>query len=183
MKNSSDTHPMFNKEKNMKEKTLNFYKKAIRKGKIIKSVSAGPSMHPLIHEGDYLEEAFVPFEDINVGELIVFMNGEELWLHRVVKKKNKVLITCGDFNLGLDSPVTKKQFISKILKINQLNINTKKWIFFGKIIALCSRIKISKKIFVAKLGIRKHDLFKFNPAAYFFHFLYRKKLSKQEVIS
>ena len=79
------------------------------------SFSSTPSMIPAINPGDLMwVNTMVGFEDIQVGDLVVFRYGGAFVGHRVVNDTGGTLITKGDANGFLDPPLTKDMYVGHI---------------------------------------------------------------------
>lgn len=90
-------------------------------------VSSG-SMSPIMQPDEYVEvDKFFPFEDIVVGDIIVFHPNdkpESLVIHRVatiIMDEPKTIRTKGDANInsipGRDFPITEEQYVGKVFRI------------------------------------------------------------------
>lgn len=85
-------------------------------------------MSPLISSGDIVEVIYTPIENIKVGDIVLFENGnKKLTTHRVFMKGEATLITKGDFSKNFhDIIVTKENYLGLIIKLykkNNININ------------------------------------------------------------
>ena len=72
-------------------------------------------MVPVINPGDLMwTNAMVDFEDIQVDDIVVFKYGGAFVGHRVVNDTGDALITKGDANNFLDTPLTKDLYVGRI---------------------------------------------------------------------
>ena len=82
------------------------------------SVVPTESMEPEIHAGDFVISKKVPFDEIVVGDDIIFYSESEdiFIIHRVINKEGDLLYTKGINNPVADSdPVTRDNYISKAI--------------------------------------------------------------------
>ena len=82
------------------------------------SVVPTESMEPEIHAGDFVISKKVPFDEIVVGDDIIFYSESEdiFIIHRVINKDGDLLYTKGINNPVADSdPVTRDNYISKAI--------------------------------------------------------------------
>ena len=82
------------------------------------SVVPTESMEPEIHAGDFVISKRVPFEEIEVGDDIIFFSEKDdiYIIHRVILKDGDKLYTKGINNpVGDSEPVTKDNYISKAI--------------------------------------------------------------------
>ena len=72
-------------------------------------------MVPTINPGDLMwVNAMVDYEDIQVGDMVVFTYGSTFVGHRVVNDTGDALITKGDANTFLDPPLTEDRYVGRI---------------------------------------------------------------------
>ncbi|MGE4357158.1 MAG: signal peptidase I [Candidatus Omnitrophota bacterium] len=132
---------MANKEidKFLEEIHINF----LKEGKAIWAQTQGKSMEPLIKEGDFVKIVPIKTEEIKRGDIVAFLsNGKEkiIIAHRLIKKKNNKLVTCGDsFILANDPPLEEERILGKVVAVrrNKREIKLEKgiWYFYGKFIS------------------------------------------------
>ena len=82
------------------------------------SVVPTESMEPDIHAGDFVISKKIPFEDIQIGDdIIYYSESEDIFIiHRVINKEGDLLYTKGINNPVADTePVTKDNYISKAI--------------------------------------------------------------------
>ena len=56
-------------------------------------------------------------EDVQKNDIISYINEDEIITHRLIEKKDDVLITKGDANNTIDIPIRKNTVIGKVVKI------------------------------------------------------------------
>jgi hypothetical protein len=71
----------------------------------------GGSMAPCLRAGDIVH--ICPGKSCQVGDIILWQQGDGLFLHRVVAKKNACVITKGDSLGSQDKPVRKEQILGR----------------------------------------------------------------------
>lgn len=87
------------------------------------SVILTGSMEPVIMPGDVVLVAKVDYDSIQVGDIIVFDNGEKIYItHRVIEiiedSNGRQFVTKGDNNYSKDSELSNEsQFRGKVIKI------------------------------------------------------------------
>ena len=78
-------------------------------------IVASSSMSPVLKPGDKVEIAPVEFDEIKVGQVIVFKNeNEKLIVHRVVRKKGSQIITAGDSLRKYDHPIGSEDVVGAV---------------------------------------------------------------------
>lgn len=87
----------------------------------------GGSMYPFIKSGDWVE--LEPLQDYNtdirMGDIILFKQEDNLYLHRVIRKTVKGILTRGDTSTGPDGIIPPENVLAKMVSIqrNGKNIN------------------------------------------------------------
>lgn len=81
----------------------------------------GSSMQPLINQDDKIYIEKVAFEDLAIGDIIVFYQNNKLISHRFIRKKNGKIIAKGDNSLLFDKPFEPKQIFGRVSKIQGKN--------------------------------------------------------------
>jgi hypothetical protein len=71
----------------------------------------GGSMAPLSQPGDVFD--ICPGKNCRVGDVILWQSGDNLFLHRVIAKKNGLVITKGDSLEHPDKPVRQEQILGR----------------------------------------------------------------------
>ena len=56
-------------------------------------------------------------QNVNIDEIIVFLEDKSIITHRLIKEENNEYITKGDANTSEDNPIQKSQVIGKVVKI------------------------------------------------------------------
>jgi hypothetical protein len=86
---------------------------------IIKLHARGYCMYPSISPGDILQARYKKFQEINIGEVIIFQQNGVLFAHRVIRKQENVkdsgLITQADRSLSEDTALATSQNILGVL--------------------------------------------------------------------
>jgi hypothetical protein len=84
-----------------------------RRGRVV-IPSRGRSMHPAIPDGAYVEVRPVAFDELAVGDIVVYAYAGEVFCHRLIKKIGRRCILKGDTLLCADPPVTWGQVIGRV---------------------------------------------------------------------
>ena len=77
----------------------------------------GNSMEPIINEGDKIYVEKVKFNNLKTGDIVVFYRHKSFAAHRVIRKKNKQIITKGDNSPYLDKPLDYSKILGKLVRI------------------------------------------------------------------
>ena len=85
------------------------------------------SMFPWFRSGDSVFVRRCDFESVSAGDVILFEQGSELLLHRVIRRVSKsaapgaspLLVTKGDAANSEDAPVAAKQFLGRAIRIHR----------------------------------------------------------------
>jgi signal peptidase I len=107
--------------------------KKINLGYIINTDTYSSSMIPIIKSKSSLQIQKMKFEDINLGDIIVYLSNKQnkLVAHRVVTIKEEsnqdiIIQTKGDNNPFIDKhPTCMEQYIGTVIKINNYPIKFK----------------------------------------------------------
>jgi signal peptidase I len=87
--------------------------------------TSGFSMFPMIWTGDKVTIS-PQKEDVNIGDVIVFSRDGRMVSHKVVRIFEKSGIqhyqTRGDSIFRLDEPITAKQILGKVIRVERRNI-------------------------------------------------------------
>ena len=73
------------------------------------------SMSPAIEKGDWIVVKYA--NDIELGDIVTYKEGENYITHRVVSAYGDVYTTRGDANSSKDDPIVKEQIVGKVTKI------------------------------------------------------------------
>ena len=73
------------------------------------------SMSPAIEKGDWIVVKYS--NDIELGDIVTFREGDNYITHRVVSAYGDVYTTRGDANSSKDDPIVKEQIVGKVTKI------------------------------------------------------------------
>jgi len=71
-------------------------------------------MQPAIPDGAYLEVHPVAFDELRIGDIVVFHYAGEVFCHRLIKKVGRRCILKGDTLLAADPPVVWDQVIGRV---------------------------------------------------------------------
>ena len=77
------------------------------------------SMWPILEKGDLILVKGVKKDDIKIGDIIVYRVEDGFIIHRVIKLKDKTLITKGDANTNSDAPIQYEKVVGKTVNINE----------------------------------------------------------------
>ncbi len=141
----------------------------ILQNKLAYTVASG-SMEPTMFKGDTIIIEKTPFEEIEIGDIIVYdrpSDHDKVIVHRVISiiyDEPKTIKTQGDANSapipGTDYPITEKEYLGKVVKIisdpqNEITINEnehtpspRQWITSGPFQIDRSEYAIGEKIFL-----------------------------------
>lgn len=75
----------------------------------------GASMEPVLSPGDGVFVWQSPFEKIEIGDMIVFVDQGELITHQVVELEDGYVIARGTANEMADKPVTKEDYRARVV--------------------------------------------------------------------
>jgi signal peptidase I len=98
----------------------------LKNGSVSIAIHEG-SMFPWFRSGDAVFIRRCDFESVSAGDVILFEQGSELLLHRVIRRISKnamqgagtLLVTKGDALNGKDLPVAAKQFLGRAIRIHR----------------------------------------------------------------
>ena len=74
----------------------------------------GRSMYPALRNGERVLVSPVAYDELVVGDLIVFHDGRGIICHRLIRKANHLLYMKGDTNLWADPPVLWSQALGRV---------------------------------------------------------------------
>lgn len=77
------------------------------------------SMWPVLEEGDLVFVKSIEPEDIKIGDVVIYTTEDGFIIHRVVKLRDKTLVTKGDANVNSDTPVEYDKVIGKTVNIGK----------------------------------------------------------------
>jgi signal peptidase I len=92
-----------------------------RRGRTLVEIT-GRSMYPLLRNGVSVEVHPTAFDELQVGDLVVFSDGRGLICHRLLRKAHGTLILKGDTNLWTDPPVAYEQVLGRVRCIVENNL-------------------------------------------------------------
>lgn len=73
------------------------------------------SMKPDYKSGDAILTRQTDYDDIQVGDVIVYSRDDDLIVHEVIAKQGGYLITKGKANPVADNPVTREEYRTKVM--------------------------------------------------------------------
>ncbi len=104
------------------EDFLHLAAEVLRKGKTIPFVASGPSMSPLIADGDTV--ILWQIARIRVGDVVLLRSPSGLpMLHRVVRKMKDSVVTRGDACLEDDEPVPFASVVGRAIRVSGRGYN------------------------------------------------------------
>lgn len=92
-----------------------------RRGRTLVKVE-GRSMYPILRNGVSLEVHPTAFDELEIGDLVVFSDGRGLICHRLLRKSHMVLHLKGDTNLWTDAPIAYEQVLGRVTRIIDNNL-------------------------------------------------------------
>lgn len=92
-----------------------------RRGRTLVKVE-GRSMYPILRNGVSLEVQPTAFDELEVGDLVVFSDGRGLICHRLLRKSQTALYLKGDTNLWTDPPIDYEQVLGRVTRIIASNL-------------------------------------------------------------
>ena len=111
----------------------------------------GASMFPWIRSGDLVFVRSFAYEQAARGDVILFERHERLFVHRVIRaavggaggKERGALITKGDALDGEDEPVTRAEFLGRVIRVHRgdrhIDMESMGRVIMGRLIARFSR--------------------------------------------
>jgi len=85
-------------------------------------IAQGHSMYPLLRDGDMLKYTRVPFNTINLNDVVLTYVDALFITHRVIYKTKNTYITRGDNNNKADAPLQKARAIAKVIRFKRSGI-------------------------------------------------------------
>lgn len=114
---------------------------------------ATDSMMPLIRPTDKVTIKGCSAGDIRRGDIILFNRNNQLYIHRLLIKKQDVFITKGDKVLTLDQPVKLNHFMGRVIKIERhskiLDLEKQPWVIINKFLYYLSKLQV-KSLSIAR---------------------------------
>lgn len=94
-------------------------KECIDKGKMVRITVTGNSMYPFLRDSiDSVELIHVDFKQLRWGDIILVRHKDGQYiLHRIIRKKKKVIYTNGDAQRHLEGPFYENQVIGKVIRV------------------------------------------------------------------
>ncbi len=84
-----------------------------RRGRVLLRTQ-GRSMQPVIPEGAQLEVRPVAFDELVIGDIVVFHYAGQVFCHRLIRKVGRLCILKGDTLLAADPPIVWEQIIGRV---------------------------------------------------------------------
>ena len=90
-------------------------------GADVRFQASGLSMHPFIHDGDIITLGSLLGRKPGFGDIVAFVHPHtrRLTVHRVVDRKNGLLVTKGDAASRPDVPVPEAQILGRVTRIDR----------------------------------------------------------------
>ena len=79
-------------------------------------------MYPILRNGVSLEVQPTAFDEMEIGDLVVFSDGRGLICHRLLRKAHNTLYLKGDTNLWTDPPIVYEQVLGRVTRIVDGNL-------------------------------------------------------------
>jgi hypothetical protein len=90
----------------------------LSRGHAVRFQARGDSMHPAIHDDDYLHaEPIDRNSPLRRGEVVVTLAERGLTVHRVLSHRGAVVQTRGDNAPGIDPPLDRTRVIGRIVQV------------------------------------------------------------------
>ena len=87
-----------------------------RRGRTIVRVQ-GRSMYPMLRNGVRLEVQPTAYDELRIGDLVVYHDGRGIICHRLIRKADRLCFLKGDTNLFADPPVVWPQVLGRVTRI------------------------------------------------------------------
>ncbi len=87
-----------------------------RRGRTIVRVH-GRSMYPTLRNGVRLEVQPVAYDELRIGDLVVYHDGCGIICHRLIRRADRLCYLKGDTNLFADPPVIWAQVLGRVTRI------------------------------------------------------------------
>ena len=87
----------------------------LARGHAVQFQARGDSMHPLIRENDYLHVE--PCDRVSVGDVVLILADRGLTAHRVIARREGMVITRGDNAPAEDAEVAEDRVLGKITHV------------------------------------------------------------------
>ncbi|HZO87610.1 MAG TPA: S24/S26 family peptidase [Chthonomonadaceae bacterium] len=87
-----------------------------RRGRTVVRVQ-GRSMYPTLRNGTRVEVQPVAYDELAVGDLVVFYDGRGIVCHRLIRKAHRLCYLKGDTNLWADPPVVWSQVLGRVTRL------------------------------------------------------------------
>ncbi len=96
-----------------------------RRGRTVVRVQ-GRSMYPILRNGTRVEIQPVAYDELVLGDLVVFYDGRGIVCHRLIRKAHRLCYLKGDTNLWIDPPVVWSQVLGRVTRLidGQFRIRT-----------------------------------------------------------
>jgi signal peptidase I len=96
---------------------------ALRSRGVLKLRAAGVSMLPTLWPGDLLTVQCLREEEVEPGEIVLYMRSDRFFVHRIVSQNpgqdNGSLITRGDCMPADDPPIGRSELLGKITEVQR----------------------------------------------------------------
>ncbi len=92
-----------------------------RRGRTVVRVQ-GRSMYPALRNGTQVEVQPVAYDELEIGDLVVFTDGRGIVCHRLLRKAHRLCTLKGDTNLWADPPVIWPQVLGRVTRLIDSNL-------------------------------------------------------------
>jgi signal peptidase I len=111
----------------------------------------GASMFPWLRSGDLVFVRSFTYEQASRGDVVLFERGGRLFVHRVIQaavagagaRQRGALITKGDALDSADEPVTRAEFLGRVIRVHRgnrhIDVESMVRVMIGRLIARFSR--------------------------------------------
>lgn len=91
----------------------------LRKTGQVQLAAFGYSMLPSLWPGDHLTIEARAFERISVGDVVLFVRSDRLFIHRVVRVEKEQIVTRGDAVPSQDTPVSPGELLGVVASVRR----------------------------------------------------------------
>lgn len=99
---------------------------ALRSWGVLKLRAGGVSMLPTLWPGDVLTVQSVSPEQVEPGEIVLYMRRDRFFIHRIVRldfrHDNALMITRGDCMSENDPPVGRRELLGRVVEVQRSGV-------------------------------------------------------------
>lgn len=101
----------------------NLIAEVLRTSGKVRLAARGHSMLPTLWPGDVLTVETTTFEQLQIGDIVLYQRSERFFIHRLLRKTSATgsdrptLVTRGDSMSGFDAPVLPEELLGKIVSV------------------------------------------------------------------